>query len=255
MARFGFEQVIKESGVSRTTAYRRWPSKASFLADVLVAAVRTTTLTGESPEQIEDLRHLLTTRTGDIATEQGRRNLIVAALRESVQQDVGRVVASPQWRTYFALTATLRGLPEGEIRDEVGAALAETDRDFTERRRRVYERLATIIGYRLAPGFAAGAGFEGLASAMGTIMTGIVVKVCARPDLLTETTVLAPFGSTEHTEWTAPALQAVGFLLASLEPDRAIAWDAQRVAAVRDALGEIEVELWNEAQRAAAPPR
>lgn len=30
----GLERIIKASGVSRATAYRHWPTKADFLADV-----------------------------------------------------------------------------------------------------------------------------------------------------------------------------------------------------------------------------
>lgn len=221
---------------------------------MLVAAVHATTLSGESPEEIAGLRQLLQERAADIGTEQGRRDLIVEGLRRSADQDVRRLVGSQQWRTYFALTASLNGLPAGEIRDEVGAALAKADHGFTERRTRVYRRLATMIGYRLAPQFAAAAGFEGLASASGTVMSGIVVKALASPGMLTRTVRMAPFGSSEEADWTEPALMAVGVLMAFLEPDPQITWDDAQLAAVAAAIDDIEVKLREEAQRPAGGP-
>ncbi len=224
------ERVIAESGVSRATAYRRWPRKADFLRDVLVTVVRSTRLEWESAGDLDGIAALVGGRARDLQTAQGRRNLVVESLRLSVTADIERLARSPSWRTYVAITATCQGLPAGDLRGDVERALVEMQETFVAHRAAVYRRLPPLLGYRLVPPLADADGYLVMSAAAGAMMTGIVVTAAARPKTMTETTRLAAYGSTEVADWSLPAHHLVGVVLGHLEPDPRVRWGAAQVA-------------------------
>ena len=235
-----FEDVIAASGVSRATAYRIWPTKSDFLADVIVAAVEATHLVGEGRDDFARLAEMLDTASAGLLDPAKRRTFIVEALRVSIEWEVDRLVRSGEWTTYLALTATAHGLPPGRVRDEVTAALRAMDLSFTTHRARVYEAIARMAGYRLVPPLAGMEGFLVLSEATGAQMTGFVIKAKARPDVTTRTRDLAMFGQLAPVPWTVPALSLVGTILSFLEDDPAMAWDEARVAEVRGWFDDLE---------------
>ena len=237
------ERVIAESGVSRASAYRHFANKAEFLTDVLTTVVRSTRLEGESPAEVEELLGLLTQHEDGLSTEQGRRDLAVEGLRRAARSDFERIATSPQWHTYVALHATCRGLPHGELRSQVLEALADTEAQFTAQRAVVYARLATLLGYRLVPPLTAPEGFLVMADAAGALMTGLMVRTGILRDTGPDLMRLAAHGSTETAEWTWPAFHLAGLILAHLEPDPDITWDAAQQARSTAAMDEMLVAV------------
>lgn len=232
------EKVIADSGVSRATAYRIWPSKQQFLADVIVAAVHSTTLKVDSEAEVGRILALLEKYPDYATVPETRRHVVVDGLRISIGADLRRIVGSPQWSTFLALSATSRGLPEGVLRTEVTSALALTDQRFTEHRARVYARLPRLLGYRLTPPLDEATGLRLLAHAAGAMMTGLVVKLGSQPDLLADTFRLAAFGARE-LEWTVPTFALTGLVLSYLEPDPAADWGAGQGERFKESLAEI----------------
>ena len=145
------EEIIRASGVSRASAYRIWPNKQRFLADVLVSAVRATRLEVDSQAEVAQLTALLDANPSFATDAQVRRDVIVEGLRISIQADFERIASSPQWATYLALNATCRGLADSSLREEVATALAEMQEVFIDHRSAVYARLPPLLGYRLVP--------------------------------------------------------------------------------------------------------
>jgi AcrR family transcriptional regulator len=243
------EKVIAASGVSRATAYRIWPSKQQFLADVIVASVRSTTLDVDSEQEVGRVQALLDQHP-DFATDAAvRRHVVVDGLRISVQADLERIVNSPQWSTYLALSATSRGLPDGVLKTEVTSALAQADQRFTDHRISVYARLPRLLGYRLRPPLDEQTGLSLLSQAAGALMTGFVVKIGTQPHLLTDTFVLPAFGAGELA-WTVPAFALTSLVLSYLEPDPDATWGPDQIARSRETLAEITDVLtraWGEA--------
>ncbi len=245
------ERVIAASGVSRATAYRIWPSKQQFLTDVIVAAVRSTTLEVDSEAEISRILDLLHEHP-DYATDPAvRRHIVVEGLRISIEADLRRIVDSPQWATFLALSATNQGLPEGVLRTDVTAALALTDQRFTAHRASVYARLPRLLGYRLTPPLDGTIGLTLLAQAAGAMMTGFVVKIGSQPNLLTDTFTLAAYGARELT-WTVPSFALTGLVLSYLEPDPAADWGPDGIEGFHDALAEI-VEVLDSARGSDRP--
>ncbi len=224
------EEVIKDAGVSRATAYRHWPSRDQFVADVLVEVVRRTTLIPERPEDLHRLLALVDEHAADLTSPDGRRGLVVEALRVSIGSDVHRLLESPQMRTFISLSATYQGLPEGTVRETVGAALVETEHGFIRRRAAIYANLAMLVGYRLRDG---SEGFEALSSAAGLIMTGIIMRALPDPAWLEERRTAALFGG-PTAQWSEPERLITGILLDRLEPDQTIDWDRDTIDAFRD---------------------
>ena len=59
------------------------------------------------------------------------------------------------------------------------------------------------------------------------------------PDVAEQRVEASPFGASVRGEWSLPALGLGGIASAFLEPDPAVEWDAERIAAVRQALAAL----------------
>ncbi len=186
-----FERAIEDAQVSRASAYRRWPTKVAFHADVLAETARRTRLEPDSETDIAALHAGIADLWAATDGTQGRRDLIVEALRLAVSYDLSRLRASAPYRTYLTLAAALTALPAG-IQPEVGSALAETQRRFDRHRAAVFAGLPDLIGYRLT-----GSGPDpllDLTHASGALMTGILLRSFADPATLSDARPI-PLGS------------------------------------------------------------
>jgi AcrR family transcriptional regulator len=221
------ETVIARADVSRSSAYRRWPFKDLFLADLLVAVARHTDLSAEPPGLVDDLKALI--GAADLTSAESRRDLLIEALRLSSGTEFERLLTSPRWRTYIALSATVTGLPAGPIRDAASAAILGAERRFAARRGGVYRNVARMIGYR-PRGLDPDTGFELMASASGAVMTGYIVRALVNEDLVSTARPLAAFGSSQVADWTAPAYGLTAVFDTFLEPDPDASWSPEALA-------------------------
>ena len=227
------EDVIREAGVSRSAVYRRWPSKGEFLGDLLFELARGQAPIADTgtPEAGATIRRILGERFDDLATPEGRRRAVAAIVRETAEQDLRHVAGSRQWRTYLALTVTFVGMPAGDLRDRVSAALAESERTLTGRIARNHEAVGRLLAMRPAR---PEAGWGALAHLANALMRGMVVKLLTQPEL-GGWRCPADAGGLD-AEWTLTALGVADLVLAALEPDPDVVWDDARAARVRAAL-------------------
>lgn len=234
----GFEDVIREAGVARAAVYRRWPYKDLFFSDLLKELARTAPAVAGADGRIgeEVVRRLVRDRIDRFATAQGRRDLCVELLRQGALRDFEAMHASTRWRTYIALHATFLSLADGDLRQEVQAALAAAERDLNDRIARSYRRLAALFGLRLCPDLPLT--FEELATQLSATMRGFVLTAPARPDLAERQFEPGAFGAAGEAEWSRPALGITATALSFLEPDPAVEWDEERLARVRRMLEE-----------------
>jgi len=227
------EDVIREAGVSRSTVYRRWPNKDLFLGDLLLELARATepmsmTGTQEASDAVSAviLRHLEL-----LASEAGRLQLAVEVLREVGVADFQRVLATPQWRTYLALTVSAVSMPEGGLRDQVLATLAASERAFIEGIARSHRIGHRLLGVRIRPG--SGLDYTTLAQLANATMRGLVAQAMITPDVAEHTFDGEYFGA--RGRWSLPGLVAVT-TTSVLEPDPDVTWDADRIEALRTRL-------------------
>ena len=224
------EDVIREADVSRSTAYRRWPNKDLFLGDLLLELARASepmamTGTQEASDAIsaEILAHL------DLLTSpQGRLQLAAEVLRKVGVADFRRVIATPQWRTYLALTVSAVSMAEGPLRSQVVETLAASERAFIEGIVRSHRTGHQLLGLRIRP--ETGLDYTALAQFANAAMRGLVSQTMVRPDLAEDEFDGEIFGVQDR--WSLPALVSVAGL-SFLEPDPTITWDQARIDALR----------------------
>ena len=219
LANVSLEGAIGASGVSRATAYRRWPDRNAFAAEVLITAIRRSALVPDAPGELTNVFDFLVDRAADVATAAGRRTLVVESLRLLLRADIERTARSAQWRTVLSLSALHPWLPEDGIRAEIGRTLSEVEDRFDAQRASVYHHLLPIFGYRVADGDEGALSVEELAATMGTLTRGLVFRAVPDPAWLRTRTRARLFGSTTESDWSAPERMLARTLLAHLEPD------------------------------------
>jgi AcrR family transcriptional regulator len=227
------EVVIREADVSRSAVYRRWPYKDLFFSD-LVKELASSAIPTILDEELVLIRRVVAGRMDWLDTPERRHCLVIELIRQLALLDFQRLLGSAQWRTYLALNATFLSLADGELRDQVGEALAESEHAHRARVANAWELLAGLFGYRLRPGL--GASFETLAALLDATMRGLVIQALSEPDLAAHRAQASPFGAVAEDEWSLAALGAASIATAFLEPDPAIDWDQERLTRVRQSL-------------------
>ncbi|AIJ25536.1 hypothetical protein AMETH_5444 [Amycolatopsis methanolica 239] len=122
-----FAELIRQAGVARSAVYRKWPNREAFLGDLLLELARGQAPLGATGGEAAGVlvRRILLARLDALTTPDGRRAATAELVRETAFQDFRHLLGSPVWQTYLALTATAAGLPDGDLRDQVVAALAD----------------------------------------------------------------------------------------------------------------------------------
>jgi AcrR family transcriptional regulator len=227
------EEVIREADVSRSTVYRRWPHKDLFFSDLVRELARNATPTILAEEQ-QLIGRIAAQRPDWLETAEQRQALVAELFRQLSLLDFQTLSGSPAWRTYLALHATFVSLTDEELRRQVQAALAESERAHLASVARAWEHLCGLLGYRLRPEL--GATFEDIAALLDATMRGLVIMALSMPELASQRTSAQPFAAASTAEWSLPALGLAGVGSAFIEPDPSVTWDTERVAAVAQAL-------------------
>ena len=229
----GLEDVIRDADVSRSAVYRRWPYKDLFISDLVKQLAKTAT-----PTIVEDelamIRRIAADHLDWLETSELRHGLVMELFRQLSLLDFQTLYESAGWRTYLALHATFMSLADGELRDQVGAALAESEREHRARVARAWELLAGLLGYRLRPD--AGVTFDIVATLLDAAIRGLVIMALSTPDIATRRVEARPAGAVTRDEWSLPALGLAGVASAFLEADPAVEWDSERIARAGRAL-------------------
>jgi len=230
---FSFEDIIRDADVSRSAVYRRWPYKDLFFSDLVKELAR-----GATPTIVDDevdlMRRVVAGHPDWLETPELRRGLLVELFRQLALFDFQAMYGSAAWRTYFALHATVMSLTGGDLRDEVQAALAESEKGRTARVANAWEQLAGLFGYRLRPEL--GATIEAMATLLNATMRGLIIMALSTPEIATYRAEARPFEAAGKDEWSLAAMGIASVASAYLEPDPAISWDDERLTTVRQAL-------------------
>src|SRR5690349_21773438 len=99
---------------------------------------------------LEHLSFEAVIRAADVSrdTADGRHALLVELIRRLAEFDQRAILASPAWRTYHALCATVSGLADSELRSRVRTALAEAEQSRIARIAEAWQTLTGLFGYR-----------------------------------------------------------------------------------------------------------
>lgn len=99
-------------------------------------------------DEFEKLRQVAAAHLDWLETPERRRGLLAELIRELSVLDFQALYGSAQWRTYIALHATFLSLADGELREQVREALAESEHDRRARVTKAWGHLAGLFGYR-----------------------------------------------------------------------------------------------------------
>jgi len=234
-----FEEVIQRAGVSRSAAYRRWPYKDLFFSDLLkelARAARPAAVSGFE-DATASIRAIALAHAGWLETPEGRHELVLEMIRRGALNDFDTMFGSIEWRTYLALHATFLSVADEQLRNDLRAALAKSERGFISRIADSWEHLAGLLGYRLRPEVQGS--FEMIASLASATLRGLVIMALSTPEIASRRVQARPFGAAQTAEWSQVALTAASIAFVFLEPDPTIEWNDGRLAEVRRALGSL----------------
>lgn len=220
-----FEEAIRDADVSRTAAYRCWPHKEAFLAD-LVVALAEQAIPAAPTRNVHGTTLVRTTvadHADQLATVEGRRQVLDRVVRVTAADDFDLDRAElARWRTYLALVMSLQTMTPGPLRDKVAAAVADADRRLVARVARNYRRIMEILGFTATVEDSTLAGI-GIA-----LMRGLVIGDLA-----------SPTAAADRSRLELPATAFAAVIAEYVEPCDSSPWDAMSVSAK---LAELEVE-------------
>ncbi len=228
-----FENVIREADVSRSTVYRRWPYKDLFFSDLVTELARNAT-PSIIDEELALMRRVVAGHLDWLDTPELRQSLLAELFRELSLLDFRTLFGSSAWRTYVALHATFLSLSDESLREQVGTALAHSEREHIAAVAAAWEHLAALFGYRLSP--EADATFTDIAALLTAAMRGLIIMALSMPELAERRIRARPFGAAETAEWSLTALSVAGIASALIEPDPGVRWDDARIARTRQEL-------------------
>lgn len=227
------EDVIRDADVSRSAVYRRWPYKDLFFSDLVKELAKNATPT-ITEDEVALMRQVLGEHLDWCDTPERRHRLVVELIRQLALFDFETIYGSPGWRTYLALHATVAGLANGELRDQIQEALGRSEEIRTARIAESWEQLTALLGYRLRPEL--GASFKTLATLLNATMSGLVITALSTPDIATHRVVGSPFEAAGKEEWSLAAIGIASMATAFLEPDPDLEWNAEDLAESQQAL-------------------
>lgn len=224
-----FEEVIRVSGVSRTSAYRCWPNREHFHGETLLQLARGTALPSATEAMIGMAANLIDERAAHLGDPQGRRALVVELLRVAIDADFVVMRDSAQWRTFLTLTTGHTGISNPELRRRIAEELIRVEQRSIDNRARAYADLTSAIGYRLRYPLAGPSGYDLMSTSSGATLSGFLAKVDVQQPATMAPRRLRAFGSTEAADWLPVTYAVAGVVLSFIEPDPGVRWDTQRV--------------------------
>jgi AcrR family transcriptional regulator len=209
------EEVIRQAGVSRSSAYRLWPYKQDFYIDLLchLAGPTWQGTASYDHETVALVERLVAENRERIRTPDGRRWLLTEAVRRGVELNWKTLQESPQWRTYVAITATVVSLPAGEVRARIQAALEGAEQQFVSLMVGFYERMAAAVGLRMRVPYS----FSTLATCGAAFVEGLGLRNVVSPTWVSQSYKVADDDGSR--EWSLAATAFLGIVDAFTEPD------------------------------------
>ncbi|GGT12381.1 TetR/AcrR family transcriptional regulator [Nonomuraea spiralis] len=217
-----FEEIIRDAGVARSAVYRRWPYKDLFFSDLLTELAKgaSPAIADANPGALPAAARTLLAHLDWARTPGLRRALAGEVLREGALGEFGIFHRSSAWRTYLALQATFRSLPDSDLRAEVQRSLTESERSMVADVATAYSWVARSIGLRPRAGIT----FETVARLAVATLRGLILMAPSNPEIISRRFQANPFEAPEPAEWSEPALAIASVVLGLLENDSEVEW-------------------------------
>ncbi|MGD8214879.1 hypothetical protein [Aestuariimicrobium sp. Y1814] len=228
-----FEEIIVEAGVARSAVYRRWPTKSHFFADLLrdLAGANHPATARYERESIASALGVALQNTASLATDEGRRWLLVEILRHAALANFQSLVNSRSWSTHVTLMATLSSLPENaDLQEDLRRALFESDEAFYGEMAATYGALMFLTGHQVRSDLP-GVTTMTIAQLGAAVVEGLTLNAISNTSLAEQRFTIDPFGVGE-AEWSLAGLGFTQQLMSLVEadPGQAGHWDEATIA-------------------------
>ncbi|MFB2586611.1 TetR/AcrR family transcriptional regulator [Herbiconiux liukaitaii] len=220
----GFEHIvmddlIREAGVPRSSTYRLWDSKESFVADLLIEIASDTSKRLADDETLEICERILFANIDALADVEGRRKVMNEVIRVALEHNFRAVISSVAWQSYVGLSATLLSNMESSAREEIEGALRGGSAEFIDRMAEFYRWFSLMLGYRLKEEW--GDDYRPYAVVISAVVEGLGLRRLGNPDLV-DADFPGPASVTlgaDESGWRLPAIALVAILEYFVEED------------------------------------
>lgn len=146
-----FEKVIERANVPRSSVYRLWPYKGDFVQDLLcdLAGPNWLGTAAFDDETIKKVEEVVSRNAAVLVTAEGRRQVLMEAVRVGVAQNFKALVESDEWHIFVALNASVDSAGDDESRLRVAAALQDSEMTFIDKMADFYSAMLDALGLRL----------------------------------------------------------------------------------------------------------
>jgi AcrR family transcriptional regulator len=234
MEELSLEEVIRRAEVPRSSAYRIWPYRGDFIDDLIFNMAGPDWFGAGAFDQptLDLAAKIVADREDMLQTAEGRRALILEAIRQTIKLNLETLTGSDEWRIFLALAATARSTPDPVTRSRVEKILGETEKRFVTKMSEFYLGMAEVLGLRLrAPGHYR---FEHIAVAGAALLEGLALRQLLAEGLsspgeghggdpylrdIIDSPVPGRGVTGETADWSLAAVAFLGIVDAFVEPD------------------------------------
>jgi AcrR family transcriptional regulator len=218
----GFEHIvmddlIREAGVPRSSTYRLWDSKESFIADLLIEIASETSTKLADDETLALSERILFDNIDRLRVPDERQRVMFEVIRVALEHNYRAVIASRPWQSYVGLSATLLSDLDAYPREEIDDALRAGSDAFIERMAEFHKWFSTILGYRMRPEW--DDDYRPYAVVISAVVEGLGLRHLGNPGIVDAVYRGPATISGDDPAWALPALALVAVLERFLERD------------------------------------
>lgn len=198
------EELIRQVGVPRTSAFKEFGDKESFVTDLTLRLLQSDGPAGAafSPETIATATSVIEENSHLMGNREGRERVLREAIRIGALQNYRDVLSSVSWKTYMAVSVALPGLDQSR-REPIVQALRIAEARFVTEMADFYGALLEPFRRRVRSGHS----LEQIAAAGSAVVEGLAQRHVMNPEIV-DTPLMLPGLDGKLVEWH---LAAVGF--------------------------------------------
>lgn len=153
LAGITLDQVVAKSGVSRSSAYRIWSTKESFLQSVAESLIQPAfdEMLPMGQAMMQTARMVIAELIGQLGTAEQRAEVLNEVVSAVFVPAASSYPVSSVWRNLLALAA-LSSSCSAEERTAMRAEMSAREEEFVSGMASLYEELGLILGYRPVEG-------------------------------------------------------------------------------------------------------
>ncbi|MCI9888747.1 hypothetical protein JT358_09780 [Micrococcales bacterium 31B] len=218
----GYEELISDAGVARSAAYRKWPSRELYYADLMRELTRLPHPFAGTVSALwsSHAERLLDESPDVLRRDQGRRQFFVEFLRRTCDALMQEARTGVSWGNFRALQVARKTLtPGSELLHDVTEGLEASVQAFESELGECFAALLTLCGVQLREDFDYFTTAH-LARVVPEMLDGMLDHCTAYPRPLNERFVMDPLRTGRREEWQLSTLGIVNAIVLYVEPSR-----------------------------------